>query len=69
MKVKPPDNRGSTAPLGKKQRIQSRKDLARDGSTSSGEKAKILAQNISINNDNTWHDSDALESIIPQVGK
>ena len=58
VKVKPPDNRGSTAQFGKKQRVWSRQDLAREDSTSSGEKAKILAQNISSNNDKTWRDSD-----------
>ena len=67
-KVKPPDNNGSTAPVSEEQRIWSRKDLARDGSTSSGRKAKILAQ-PTFNTDKTRRDSEASESLIPYVGR
>ena len=67
-KVKPPDNSGSTAPVSEEQRIWSRKDLARDGSTSSGRKAKILAQ-PTFNTDKTRRDSEASESLIPYVGR
>ena len=70
LKPKPPDNSGSSAPVSLKQRTRSRKDLARDGSTSSGEKAKILAQRSSnVNDDKTWRDSEGLASIIPPVEK
>ena len=69
MKVKPPDNRGNTAPVSKNQRIWSRKDLTRDGSTSGDEKAKILAHTISLNNDKTWRESDESKSLIPRMGK
>ena len=67
-KVKPPDNNGSTAPVSEEQRIWSRKDLARDGSTSIGRKAKILAQN-SFNTDKTRRVSEDSESIIPCEGR
>ena len=67
-KVKPPDNNGSTAPVSEEQRIWSRKDLARDGSTSIGRKAKILAHN-SFNTDKTRRVSEDSESIIPCEGR
>ena len=69
LKSNPPDNQGSFAPVSKKQRILSRKVLARDGSTSSCEKAKILAQINPYNNDKTWRNYEEIESLISSEGE
>ena len=63
-----PDNQDNFAPDSKKQRIQSRNVVARDGSTSLCEKAKILAK-TKVNPDKTWRGSEVRESIIPPEGE